>query len=122
MFKTDFPEFEDGTVDTDAKINAALSMAPPNFDESVWGDQLRDGLGNWIAFRVTLKNQMARLGAGFASGSSSIEKTVGSEIIKRSQSQSQSTQLAELGIYAANEYGRLYWALMQMVGAGAVVI
>lgn len=120
MFKADYPEF--GDVCFDAKINAAFLMAPPNFDETAWGDQLRDGLGSWIAFRVSLKNQIGTLGPGFASGSSSLEKTVGSEIIKRSQSQSQSTQMAELGIYAANEYGRFYWSLMQMVGAGAVVI
>lgn len=120
MFKADFPEFGDGSFD--AKINTAILMAPPNFDEAVWGDQLRDGLGNWIAFRVSLKNQIATLGAGFGSGSTSLEKTVGKVIVKRSQSQSQTGQTAELGIYGANEYGRFYWSLMQMVGAGALVI
>lgn len=121
MFKQDFPEFADASFD--AKITTALELAPPNFDEAVWGDQLRDGLGHWIAFRVALKGQIATYGAGFASAaSSSEEKTVGKVSVKRSQSQSTSQQKGPLSIYGKNAYGQIYLDLVALVGAGAAAV
>ena len=110
-FKAAFPVF---TSTPDATVDLVISAAAPFFNVGEWDDLLTDGLGNYVAHKLTM--QGLSLTGAMASAGAGASKTVGRVSISSSQ--------GAVGIMMADPfqrtiYGQTYAALARQVGAMA---
>lgn len=128
-FREAFPQFSPELV-PDGRIAFHLRVAGKLLPAARWEDLLDEGLGLYTAHQLTLELEAAKDKAGTgainaAAGPVASEtKTVGglSHSTTRSGAASQGNALANAGQYNLTSYGQQFWALVQIIGAGGMVV
>lgn len=116
-FKALFPEFSD---DMNSTVQAFIDLSAPYFDPERWGDFLSEGMACFVAHRMAVATQSARdTTHNGATSLPMIRRKVGDVEAQASEAiliKSIDNQ------YLATSYGRRYWDLVQMIGAGAMTV
>ena len=112
------PEFADAIKYPDANIQAWLDIASIRLDGQLWGNRLDEGLLYSTAHSVKLAALNARPG-GNSAGGVVASKSVGPASVSYDNSLS---KIEGAGDYNLTSYGRQFWMLCQMVGAGGIQI
>jgi len=128
-FRESFPQFE---VFPDARVEFYLRPARKQLNPERWEDLLPEGLGLFIAHHLTLEAeaQKAKDGTGgiSAAGGAIVaeaeSKSVGGVSKSRSVTRAgnAATENPLAGQWNLTIYGRQYWQLVQIVGAGGTVV
>lgn len=120
-FRTEFPEFSDTTVYPTAQITFWSTIAEKQVLECRWGTMWTAGVKLYVAHEITLAAQNAKAGAiGGTPGSQggiANSKTVGSVSVGYD---STSTSEKDAGWWNLTNYGKQFWRLAMMFGAGPV--
>lgn len=117
-FREQFPEFRSVTEYPDMTVGMWLQLAgaPERFQEARWGDQRSFVSGLFVAHHLAYAGPLGRGGKGGASGPVS-SKTVGAASVSYDTS---AVVAADAGYYNATPYGRQYWSLIMLYGAGVM--
>lgn len=128
-FRESFPQF---TVDLvpDTRVQFHLTVAGKLLPATRWDDLLDQGVSLYVAHQLTLelealKTQDGTGGIDAAAGAVTSEtKTVGSmsHAVTRAGASGQGSALINAGQYNSTVYGQQLWQLMQIVGAGGMVV
>lgn len=120
-FRTNFPEFTDVTAYPDATITFWSNLAEKQVRECVWKDVWSEGVQLYTAHCIAIaKNNTNAAAVGGVPGATSgpaNSKTVGSASV------SYDTVVASeknAGWWNTTSYGRQFYALARMYGAGSV--
>lgn len=128
-FREAFPQFSPDLV-PDGRVAFHLRVAGKLLPAARWGDLLEEGQGLYTAHQITLELEADKDAAGTgginaAAGPVTSEtKTVGglSHSTTRTGAAAQGNALAGAGQYNLTTYGQQFWALVQIVGAGGMVV
>jgi len=128
-FRESFPQFTADLV-PDARVQFHLTVAGKLLPATRWGDLLDQGVGLYVAHQLTLELEALKAhdgtgGIGAAAGAVTSEtKTVGSmsHAVTRAGASGQGSALVNAGQYNSTVYGQQLWQLMQVVGAGGMVV
>jgi Protein of unknown function (DUF4054) len=129
QFRKDFPEFADTTVYTQMTVCYWLAFSQMSNNPSAWGTWLPLGIELLAAHYITeeaqaLKTALAGGNPGTAGASGPIaSKNVSQVAISYAVQAALETGPAGsggAGMYNATIYGRRWWHLAQLVGAGSV--
>ena len=126
-FRESFPQF---TVELfpDGRVLFALALAEKQLSAERWGDWWADGCCLHAAHHLTLeraatKSQDGTGGMDAAAGPVvSVSKSVGG--VSKSESRAGAAATGNIGAGHWNDtiYGKQYWQMAQLVGAGGVVV
>lgn len=124
-----FPQFTE-KVAPDGRIAFHLRMAGKLLPPERWGDLLDEGIGLYVAHKLTLELEAGKAkdgtgGLDAASGAITGEtKTVGgmSYSVTRGGAASAGTALLNGGAWNATIYGQEFLQLARIVGAGGMVV
>lgn len=120
-FRTEFPEFSDTTVYPTAQITFWAGVAEKMVLRNIWCDMWETGVKLYVAHEITLAAQNAKAGAiGGTPGSSggiASSKTVGSVSVSYD---SANTSEKDAGWWNLTTYGKQFYRLVKMFGAGAI--
>ena len=106
-FRAAFPEFADKTKYPDARVNMYLKLAASRVSECVWGDEQQ--LGIWLFTAHYLATSLA----GYTGEVTT--KKVGDVQVSYS---STSNRDESAGWWNATPYGRQFYSLLRLLGAG----
>ena len=115
-FVAAFPAFRDEQVPT---IQRHLNASAPFFDVARWGAFYDEGLGCWIAHRLTVEN---------AHGESKNETAIKGDVTTEEAGGISTTRSSELltmatkNPYLRTTYGQRYHYLARQVGLGGAVV
>lgn len=120
-FRTAFPEFANTTTYPDSMINFWAGLAEMQVRPCVWKNCTTQGVQLYVAHEITLAAQNAAAAAvggtpGNQGGIAS-SKTVGSVSVGYD---SASTSEKNAGWWNLTNYGRQFFRLAQIFGAGAI--
>ena len=129
VFREAFPQFTAELV-PDVRVQFHLTLAGKLLPAKRWDDLLDQGMGLYVAHQLTLelaalKAQDGTVGIDAAAGAVTSEtKTVGSmsHAVTRAGASGQGSALVNAGQYNSTVYGQQLWQLMQIVGAGGMVV
>ncbi len=129
VFREAFPQFTAELV-PDVRVQFHLTLAGKLLPAKRWDDLLDQGMGLYVAHQLTLelaalKAQDGTGGIDAAAGAVTSEtKTVGSmsHAVTRAGASGQGSALVNAGQYNSTVYGQQLWQLMQIVGAGGMVV
>lgn len=120
-FRAAFPEFSDVSVYPDASLTFEASIAETMMDPTVWGLMFVNAVMLRVAHEVTIAGQNAKAGtAGGTPGNMSgpiQSKQVGSV---NATYDTQATTEKGAGYWNTTTYGKKYWRLVQIYGAGVL--
>lgn len=120
-FRTSFPEFASTTTYPDSMINFWAGLAEKLVRPCVWGDCVTQGVQLYVAHEITLAAQNAASasvgGTPGSQGGIASSKTVGSVSVGYD---SASTSEKNAGWWNLTNYGRQFFRLAQIFGAGAI--
>lgn len=120
-FRAAFPEFSDTSVYTDESLNFEASIAEQMTDQVRWGAMWASGVMLRVAHEVTIAGQNKKAGAsGGTPGNMSgpiQSKQVGSV---NASYDTVSASEKDAGYWNLTSYGKRYWRLVQIYGAGVM--
>lgn len=121
------PVFADASAFPDALVEMWLAVAEEKCPQSRWGARRQAGVMLLTAHHLTL-DAAARKGDGTggmdagAGGVISESKTVGSVSKSTGRAGSASVADPKAGAYNATSWGQQYWAMVQEIGIGGLVV
>lgn len=129
QFREAFPQFSAELV-PDTRVQFHLTLAGKLLPARRWDDLLDQGMGLYVAHQLTLELAALKAkdgtgGIDAAAGAVTSEtKTVGSmsHAVTRAGASGQGSALINAGQYNSTVYGQQLWQLMQIVGAGGMVV
>lgn len=120
-FRAAFPEFNDIVKYPDAQLDFWGDFATEMVDECRWKTMTERGIFLYVAHEITLaaQNQKAAVVGGVPGQAGGLQnsKTVGSVTVGYD---TQATSEKDAGFWNSTVYGRQFYRLMRMFGAGAV--
>lgn len=117
QFRESFPMFSRDTY-ADSRVQFWLGVAVLKLPEARWGTLYDHGQGLFTAHNLTLERQ-ASAGDNVGAPGLVSSKTVGP--VSKSYSQQDVTH-AGAGNYNLTYWGREFWSLSQMIGAGGLLV
>lgn len=121
QFRLDFPEFADTVRYPDSQITFWATIAELQTSSDVFGDMYTQAVKLYVAHEITLAAQSKAAGAAGgvpgSQGGIANSKTVGSVTVSYD---SQSTSEKNAGWWNLTNYGKQYFRLLRMFGAGSV--
>ena len=121
QFRTEFPEFSDTTLYPTTQIVFWASLAEKMVLESVWKDCWAAGVKLYVAHEITLAAQSAKAASvGGTPGSQAgiaNSKTVGSVSVGYDAT---TTSEKDAGWWNLTTYGKQFFRLMKIFGAGCI--
>lgn len=118
-FRAAFPEFTDTAVYPDAQITFWAALAEKQVLLSVWGTVYTQGVQLYVAHEITLAAQAVKAaasgGAPGTFGGVAASKAVGSVSVSYDQA---TTTEKDAGYWNLTLYGRQFYRLMKIFGAG----
>lgn len=126
-FREAFPQFTDELF-PDGRVRFYLTLAGKSLSAERWDDLLPEGMGLFAAHYLTLEREAAKSkdgtgGIAAAAGAViSSSKTVGG--VSKSEGRAGTVATANLNAGHWNDtiYGKQYWQMVQLVGAGGTVV
>ncbi len=120
-FRAAFPEFKDAQEYPDAQLNFWATFAEAQVRQCVWKGQTQMGVYLYVAHEITLANRNVKVskagGAPGTFGGVANTKTVGAATVGYD---SQSTSEKNAGYWNLTNYGKQFYRLSRVFGAGAV--
>lgn len=120
-FRTEFPEFSDTTVYPTPQVAFWAALAEKMVLECVWKDVWETGVKLYVAHEITLAAQSSKAaavgGTPGSQGGIANNKTVGSVTVGYD---SQSTSEKDAGWWNLTTYGKQFFRLMKIFGAGCI--
>lgn len=121
QFRSNFPEFSDVARYPVSQLTFWSGIAEKMLDEDVWDNMYESGVMLYVAHEVTLAAQNVKVATnggvpGGASGPMN-SKTVGSVSVGYDTTQ---TAEKDAGWWNLTTYGKQFYRLMRMFGAGAI--
>lgn len=120
-FRASFPEFADKTVYPDTQVSFWAGLAELLVRQCVWKNCYTQGVMLYVAHEITLAAQNAKAGKiGGVPGSQggiANNKTVGSVTVGYD---SASTSEKDAGWWNLTNYGKQFYRLMKIFGAGCI--
>ena len=114
-FRTDFPAYTQA-IYADARVQFWLDMSVKLMSVERWGTCYDNGQGLFVAHHLTLERQASATSGGNEGAPGLVSgKTVGS--VSKSYSQ-QDVTFSRAGNYNLTMWGREYFQLARMIGAG----
>jgi hypothetical protein len=121
QFRINFPEFSDTVRYPSSQISFWATFAEAQVREAVWKDQKTMGVQLYVAHEITLAAQNKSVaGYGGAPGAQSgpvNSKAVGGANVSYD---TQSTTEKDAGYWNLTTYGKQYYRLLRIFGAGAI--
>ncbi len=121
QFRLDLPEFIDTVQYTDENITFWSTVAEASIDVCRWGTLRTLGVYMYTAHEITIEAQNKKAAASGGQPGAMIgvpsSKTVGSVSVA---SDAQSNSEKNAGYWNLTNYGKKYWRLAQIYGAGCV--
>lgn len=120
-FREAFPQFTEELF-SDARVRFALTLAGKSMDKERWGDLLPEGTFLRVAHFLTLEAAATKAKDGTggidATGGAVVaaSKTVGG--VSKSESRATSAGNPQAGPWNDTTYGRQYYDLLLLIGAG----
>lgn len=118
-FRTEFPEFADSSVYPDAQITFWATVAEAQVLLNIWGALQTQGVKLYVAHEITLAQQNFKAasngGVPGSSGGIANSKTVGSVSVSYD---SNSTSEKDAGWWNLTTYGKQFYRLARIFGAG----
>ncbi len=125
-FRAAYPAFTP-EIASEERVAFHLRVAGKRLPPDRWGDMLEDGMGLYVAHKLTLEARANKStdGTGAMDAAAGLlaneSKTVGSVSVSRGYA-SPAAANAKMGGFAATTYGQDFWELMMIVGAGGIQI
>lgn len=120
-FRTGFPEFANDVIYPDSLINFWAAVAEKMVVECVWQDMYTTGVQLYVAHEITLakqnQQQAATGGLPGQGGGIASSKTVGSVSVTYDPN---STTEKNAGWWNMTNYGKQFYRLTQIFGAGCI--
>lgn len=120
-FRAEFPEFSDVAVYSDSQITFWATIAEKMVVACIWDDMYEFGVKLYVAHEITLAAQNAKAaasgGAPGQSGGIANSKTVGSVSVSYD---STVTSEKDAGWWNLTNYGKQFYRLTQIFGAGCI--
>lgn len=121
LFREQFPEFADTSAYPKPQIEMWAGLAERQVRPSIWKDSTLMGVSLYVAHEITLARQNAIAGkiGGMpgTSGGIANQKTVGNVSVSYD---SQSTSEKNAGYWNLTNYGKQFYRLVKIFGAGAI--
>lgn len=120
-FRTNFPEFADTTVYTNAQVNFWLSVAVSLVNADRWYDLYDQGVQLCLAHHLVLavRNVKTTANGGMPGTVQGVQTAKAVDKVSVSYDASK-IQNDDAGFWNMTAYGIQYWNLVQMVGAGGI--
>lgn len=124
-FRESFPQFTEELF-PDGRVGFYLKLAAKQLSRERWGDIWEEGAHLYVAHFLTLEKAASRAkdGAGGMDAAAgavvSRSKTVGGVSVSESRAGAAATANLNAGHWNDTVYGKQYWQLVQLVGAGGV--
>lgn len=115
-FRAIYPEFRDVNAYPAAQVAFWLTASQARLDALRWGDMLDQGTALFMAHNIAISHLAGRGVAGSFSGPTA-SKSVGGASISYDTN---SSTIEGAGAYNLTSYGKQFWDLAMMVGAGGV--
>lgn len=120
-FRTQFPEFGDSSVYPDAQITFWASIAEQMVVQTIWGDMYEFGVKLYVAHEMTLAVQNFKAssigGMPGTTGGVPASKSVGGVSVSYD---SANTSEKDAGFWNLTNYGKQFYRLVKIFGAGCV--
>ena len=120
-FRAQFPEFANETTYPDAQINFWASIAERMVNKCLWCDMYDFGVKLYVAHELTLAAQNLKAsttgGVPGTFGGVAQSKTVGSVSVSYD---SNNTSYQNAGWWNLTNYGKQFWNLVLLFGAGCI--
>jgi hypothetical protein len=122
LFRTSFPEFSDKQKFPTSLISGWAGVAVTQIDASAWGNAWNRGVSLYVAHELLLESKeidAAKNGGATGNASPGVvnSKTVGQVTVAYD---TQSAVEKDAGHWNLTIYGRQYYRLMRIFGAGAI--
>lgn len=121
QFRTNFPEFADITTYPNSQITFWSGVAEKMVNQCVWDDMYETGVQLYVAHELVLarQNVMAAATGGLPGQGGGIanSKTVGSVSVGYDAS---TTTEKDAGWWNLTNYGKQFYRLVQIFGAGCI--
>lgn len=126
-FREAFPQFTEELF-PDARVRFYLTLAGKSMSKERWDDLLPEGMGLFAAHHLTLEREAnkAKDGTGGIAAAAgpviSSSKTVGG--VSKSENRAGAAATANLNAGHWNDtiYGKQYWQMAQLIGAGGLQV
>lgn len=120
-FRANFPEFVDTTKYPDSMIQFWAELAEIQVRQSIWKNAWVKGVSLYVAHEITLATQNIKANAVGGSpgqqGGIANSKTVGSATVSYD---SQTSSEKDAGFWNLTIYGKQFYRLAQVFGAGGI--
>ena len=126
-FRTAIPVLTKDLV-PDGQVEFYLRFAAKSLNKARWDDLYEEGAYFFAAHYLTLDLEAAKAKdgtGGISAGAGavvSVSKSVGGVSKSESRAGAAGASYAEAGDYNSTIYGQRYWRLVQIVGAGGMVV
>ena len=124
-FRAAFPQFTEDLY-PDARVSLCLALAARRLDPCRWDELLADGMALFTAHYLTLERAATKAGDGGMEAAAgpvvSVSKTVGGVSKSENRAGAAATGYAEAGHWNDTVYGKQFYELMRLIGAGGTVV
>lgn len=120
-FRTEFPEFSDAAVYPDAQLNFWASIAEAQVVESIWTTMYTFGVKLYVAHEITLaaQNKKTATVGGVPGQNAGIVTSKAVGAVNASYDANTTTE-KDAGWWNLTNYGKQFFRLARMFGAGAI--
>lgn len=115
-FRTIFPEFAEATIYPSAAINFWLQAAANQININAWGKSYAQGMGLYVAHQLSVAGGNKKGGIQGAGGVVASKSVGGVSVSYDTASSSEK----DAGYWNLTNYGRQYWRLARLFGAGVI--
>lgn len=120
-FRVNFPEFADTVAYPQSQIDFWAGLGALLIRPSIWKNAWQQGMSLYVAHEITIAGQNSKIAASGGmpgtSGGIANTKTVGSATVGYD---SQSTSEENAGYWNLTNYGKQFYRLVRIFGAGCV--
>lgn len=120
-FREAYPEFANTTTFPDSQVNYYITLGYKLLRPCKWQDVLDDGIMLFVAHNLALEAQAQKQAAAGGIPTGQVGLTAAKAVDKVSVSYDNSAAMEEgAGHWNLTIYGKRFWWLLRMAGAGAV--